>query len=98
MCMLVEVVAEDRSPAAAPTASNIRTIRVGMLGLGNVGQAVARLAPVAQRLSTSGIRFRILSALVRDVERPRRCARPPRLTSNPEASLRGHYDVVLEAL
>jgi homoserine dehydrogenase len=40
----------------------------------------------------------VLSALVRDVERPRRCARPPRLTSNPEAFLRGHYDVVLEAL
>jgi homoserine dehydrogenase len=96
--MLAEVVALDRATAESSATSHLRTIRIGMLGLGNVGQAVARLAPAAQGLPTSGVRFRVLSALVRDVHRPRRCARPPRLTTNPEAFLRGHYDVVLEAL
>lgn len=79
-------------PAVGP-----RLVKVGIVGLGQVGQAVARLAPAAARLRDAGWRFRVVSALVRDVDKPRRCARP-RLTSNPSAFLRGNYDVVIEAL
>ncbi|MGH9173781.1 MAG: homoserine dehydrogenase, partial [Vicinamibacterales bacterium] len=88
----------DPLGAHAATASTARTIRVGIVGLGQVGQAVARLAPEAERLKSSGLRFRVLGALVRDIERPRRCPRPSRLTTNPAAFLRGNYDVVIEAL
>jgi homoserine dehydrogenase len=76
----------------------LRTIRVGIAGLGQVGQAVARLAPEVARLRESGLRVRVLGALVRDIDRPRRCPKPARLTSNPAAFLRGNYDVVVEAL
>lgn len=74
-----------------------RVLRIGLLGLGQVGQAVARLASSSAG-AHAGLRFRVDAALVRDVARPRRCVRPPRLTSNPEAFLRGRYDVVVEAL
>lgn len=87
----------DRSEAASPARAT-KTVRVGLLGLGNVGQAVARLAPEAERLTTSGVRFRVLSALVRDVMRPRACPRPPRLTNDAESFLANTYDVVIEAL
>ncbi|MFM8534819.1 MAG: hypothetical protein ACKOEC_14740, partial [Acidimicrobiia bacterium] len=84
-----------KKPSANPS---IRTIRVGVLGLGNVGQAVARLA--ADRTATAhvGLRFQVEQALVRDVSKPRRCTGPGRLTSNPSAFLRGQYDVVIDAL
>ncbi len=95
--MLAEIPVPDQvNPSSSATAA--KTIRVGLLGLGNVGQAIARLAPEAERLKSSGVRFRILSALVRDVRRERHCPLPPRLTAEPDAFLREHYDVVIEAL
>jgi homoserine dehydrogenase len=95
--MLADVSSLD--PRSVTTvATGTRIVRAGLLGLGNVGQAVARLAPDAHGLQASGVRFRIAGALVRDVSRPRRCPPPARLTTNPEAFLRGHYDVVIEAL
>ena len=75
-----------------------RTVRLGILGLGQVGQAVARLALEAPRLRSAGLNLRIVGALVRDMSRPRRCSKPARLTTNPAAFLRGNYDVVIEAL
>ena len=93
--MLAEALAAvPGNTAAVPT----RTIRLGIVGLGNVGQAVARLTSEVQHLKSSGLRFRVAGALVRDIDRPRRCPRPSRLTTNPAAFLRGHYDVVIEAL
>lgn len=77
--------------------SAVRTIRLGLLGLGNVGQAVARLAGDRTATAHAGIRFRVEQALVREVTRQRRCPRPGRLTTNPSAFLRGTYDVVIEA-
>jgi homoserine dehydrogenase len=77
---------------------DLRTIKVGIAGLGQVGQAVARLAPDTTRLKDAGYRFRIVGALVRDIDKPRRCQKPSRVTTNPAAFLRGHYDVVIEAL
>ena len=63
-----------------------------------MGQAVARLANDRAVTARVGFRFLVEQALVRDVARLRRCPRPPRLTSNPAAFLRGRYDLVIEAL
>ena len=88
----------DPVDAVSPPSPTLRTIKVGIAGLGQVGQAVARLAPEAARLREAGFKFRIAGALVRDIDKPRRCLKPPRLTTNPSAFLRGNYDVVVEAL
>lgn len=48
--------------------------------------------------ASAGVRFQVEQALVRDVTLPRRCQKPARLTTNQSAFLRGHYDVVIEAL
>ena len=84
--------------AVAPASAGLRTIKLGLLGLGQVGQAIARLAPEAVRLKDAGLKFRVVGALVRDIDKPRRCLKPSRLTTNPAAFLRGNYDVVVEAL
>lgn len=76
----------------------VRTIRIGLLGLGNVGQAVARLAADRSATARAGLRFHVEQAFVRDVAKARRCPKPGRITTNPAAFLRGHYDVVIEAL
>ena len=76
----------------------IRTIRLGLLGLGNVGQAVARLAADRSATAHAGLRFQIEQAFVRDVTKDRACPKPARVTPNATAFLRGHYDVVIEAL
>lgn len=78
-------------------AKSLRIIRIGILGLGHVGQAVARLAADRSATVRAGLRFQVKHALVRDVTRPRHCPAPP-LTSNVDAFLRAHYDVVVEAL
>ena len=78
--------------------SAVRTIRIGLLGLGQVGQAVARLAADRAATAGAGIRFQVQQALVRDADKARRCPKLPRLTSNQAAFLRGQYDVVVEAL
>lgn len=92
------VLESDKPVGAALPLPGLRTIRIGLLGLGRVGQAVARLGPQAARLRQAGYRVRIAGALVRDIDKPRRCLTPSRLTTNPSAFLRGHYDVVVEAL
>jgi homoserine dehydrogenase len=76
----------------------VRTIRVGLLGLGRVGQAVARLASDRGATAPAGIRFHVEQALVRDGDKARNCPRPGRITTNPSAFLRGAYDVVIDAL
>lgn len=77
--------------------SAVRTIRIGLLGLGHVGQAVARLAADHDAAAKAGLRFRIEHALVRDLDKPRACP-TTRLTSSESAFLHGNYDVVIEAL
>ena len=74
-----------------------RRIRIGILGLGTVGQAVARAA-AAGPLVDHGLAISIEGALVRDVSKPRRAPGVARVTSNVEAFLRGRYDVVIDAL
>jgi homoserine dehydrogenase len=86
-----------RAAKPSPRAS-VRTIKIGLLGLGQVGQAVARLAADRAATEHAGLRFQVEQVLVRDVSKARRCPKPGRITSNPSAFLRGHYDVVIEAL
>ena len=72
---------------------------MGVLGLGNVGQAVVRLAAEsAPGLRRRGMALSIESALVRDVAKRRQCPKVPRITNNVEAFMRGRYDVVIDAL
>lgn len=73
------------------------SIRVGLLGLGTVGEAVARGAAAAP-LAAHGVALSLECALVRDPARPRRAPHVARVTTNVEAFLRGRYDVVIDAL
>jgi homoserine dehydrogenase len=82
----------DVSPQSA-----VRTLRIGLLGLGKVGQAVARLAADHDATAPAGLRFSIEHALVRDAKKPRACPKP-RITASHAAFLHGEYDVVIEAL
>lgn len=88
-----------RIRAPKPVAARAtRTLRIGLLGLGQVGQAVARLAADRAAIAELGCRFQIEHALVRDVGKRRQCPKPARVTSSSDAFLRGHYDIVIEAL
>ena len=81
------------------TVRGLRVVRIGLLGAGTVGQAVARAAAAAApRLRARGVALSIECTLVRDVAKPRQAPRFTRLTTNPEAFLRGRYDVVIDAL
>ena len=76
-------------------AAGTHRIRIGLLGLGTVGQAVAR---TVSRTAGDGLDVTVGCALVRDITRARRVPPGLRLTTNPEAFLRGRYDVVIDAL
>jgi homoserine dehydrogenase len=78
--------------------AGVRTIRIGILGLGKVGQAVARLAADRAATAHAGLRFQVDRALVRDLTKPRNGVDQARVTSDANAFLRGSYDVVIEAL
>jgi homoserine dehydrogenase len=95
---MFSVLDSETIAGSEPVPSPLRTIKLGLLGLGRVGQAVARLGAEATRLRQAGYRVQVAGALVRDIDKPRRCAKPARVTTNPSAFLRGHYDVVVEAL
>lgn len=76
-------------------------VRIGLLGLGTVGQGLCRLlaekGPGIEALK--GVRFEVTSALVRDRLRGRAFA-PPRgpVTDDAAEFLRGDYDCVVEAI
>ena len=78
--------------------AGVRTIRIGILGLGRVGQAVARLAADRAATAAAGLRFQVERALVRDLAKPRNCIDQSRVTADANMFLRGSYDVVVEAL
>ena len=76
----------------------VREVRVGLLGCGGVGQAVALATEDARsRLADAGIDLRCVVALVRDLERPRAVSSVP-LTADPEHWRRYECDVVVEVL
>jgi len=71
-------------------------VRIALLGVGQVGGAIAELA---SHPSEMPCRFSIASALVRDVRRPRAAhAESLPLTIDPAAALTSHPDVVVEVL
>lgn len=57
---------------SATTDVSLKVVRVGLLGFGGVGQAVARVATSAsERLSEAGVLIKCVGALVRDEHKPR---------------------------
>jgi homoserine dehydrogenase len=77
----------------------MRTIRVGLLGLGRIGRAVVTSAgPAAPLIEASGFAFLFERALVRDVNRPGRPKSGVPLVDDRQAFLAGEYDLVVEAL
>jgi homoserine dehydrogenase len=78
-----------------PAVSGQRTIRIGLLGLGRVGSALARL--VLARPRTWDVRTEITTALVRDPVRPR-ATREVAETCDPETVFDTQPTVIVEAL
>lgn len=80
------------------TAVPIRTVRVGLLGYGRIGQAVAALAEAEEdRLASAGIALECTGALVRDVAKSR-SGPALAVTSRAGDVLDGDVDVVVEVL
>ncbi len=77
-----------------------RTLRVALLGLGNVGQGVLRVASrQRERLAAAGLDVQIVAALVRDTSRPRGPHTAElRISSEIEDVLRTRPDVAIEVL
>lgn len=82
-------------PPAVPV-----TVRIGLLGLGRVGQAVAQLCMSSRELLRErDVELRVAGALVRDVGRERSCMPSDTLlTDDVNAFLARRYDVVVEVL
>jgi homoserine dehydrogenase len=81
-------------PARRP-ARDARTVRIGMLGCGQVGQAV--LARAGRRDARAGhVRVECACALVRDANRPR--GAPVRLTTSAGAVLGAGIDVLVDVM
>ena len=91
--MSIVVDAMRPEPAARPSHA-ARSLRIALLGVGQVGGAVASL--VATR--SLARRFTITSGLVRDTSRERPNATHVALTSDPLAALGQEPDVVIECL
>ncbi len=73
-------------------------VRLGLLGLGHVGSAVARAAAECESLlAARGARVRVADALVRDVSKPRACD-VPFITNDPDAFFGRGHDVIVEVL
>lgn len=79
----------------------VRPVRLALLGLGNVGQAVVRLlADEGERLRATGVLPRLAAALLRDPQRPRACRLPDGCVSTTDlrALLDQRPDVVIDVL
>lgn len=77
----------------------MRAVRVGLLGFGQVGRAVAHLAVVArERLRARGVDVQITHALVRDASRRPPVSPPPVLLDDPDRFFARPADVVVEVL
>lgn len=76
----------------------VRNVRIGLLGFGAVGQAVARAVETSRRrLAEAGVDLHCVIALVRDDTRPREASSVP-LTSEVNVWRRQCVDVVVEVL
>ncbi len=95
---MTSVAATPESSTDAPCTP--LTLRIGQLGLGNVGSALARLtAEEAAGLHPHGVAPLTTAALVRSVARPRPAARwVGHLTDDPDVFFAHPLDVVVEAI
>jgi homoserine dehydrogenase len=87
--------------AGTPAPGRGRTVRVALAGCGTVGSALVRLldAAAGETLARQGIRFELVSVLVRDGRRQRACELPPgALTTDPVRLLEAGAEVVVEAI
>lgn len=76
----------------------VRNVRIGLLGFGGVGQAVARAVETTSgRMAEAGVNLQCAVALVRDEARPREATSVP-LTSDVAVWRRQGVDVVVEVL
>lgn len=76
----------------------MREVRIGLLGFGGVGQAIARAVETSRRrLAEAGVDVTCVVALVRDDARSRSAAAVP-LTGDITVWRRHHMDVVIEVL
>lgn len=76
----------------------VREIRVGLLGYGGVGQAIANAAHTSgARLAEAGVDLQCVCALVRDLDRSRSVTSVP-LTTEHEGWRQYNCDVVVEVL
>ncbi|MFI5402500.1 MAG: homoserine dehydrogenase, partial [Planctomycetota bacterium] len=73
--------------ALAHVSQSQKTTRLGLIGLGTVGQALCRL------LDEKDLDFEVASVLVRDPSKPRAVA----VTTDADGFKRGRYDAVVEA-
>ena len=92
-------IAPQLYPARAERA-HASTLRIGLLGLGNVGSAVARLTRAcAAPLRSRGVAPVVAAALVRSTTTARAAAPlVARITADPDAFFAEPLDVVVEAL
>lgn len=76
------------------------TVRVGLLGLGNVGQAVARLCAASRgQLRKRGIDIAVTACLVRDAQRAREFAPAgAQVLDDFDAFARQDFDLVIEVM
>src|SRR5207244_839364 len=90
-----------RAPSLHAALPRPRAVRIGLLGLGTVGQGlVALLGSRREDLARRhGLAFEVEGVLVRDVAKPRR-VRPEGVpvTADGASFLLGAYDVVVEAI
>lgn len=77
---------------------SLRVLRVGLLGFGGVGQAVARVATSASgRLADAGVLIRCIGTLVRDAHKPRVAPLIP-IYTDPDEFPFADCDVIVEVL
>jgi homoserine dehydrogenase len=76
-----------------------RTVRIGLLGYGRIGQAVAALAEVERETITrAGVDLRCVGALVRDCDKPRLGPRLPVLTDDTDRVFSNDITVIVEVI
>ena len=94
-------VIEVEIPAETAVAATSAIVRIGFLGYGRVGQAVAELAASTARRSGGDTELRPVAALVRDLAKPRVASglgTPVQLTAGSSAFFERDLDVVVEAM
>jgi homoserine dehydrogenase len=100
MTSVLENLALDSEPPCTPTTPRPATVRIGQLGLGNVGAALARLtAHSSVELQAHGLAPVTPVALVRSIDRPRPAAEfVGQLTNDPDTFFAQPLDVVVEIM